>query len=1105
MRHLLTQTAIHMFCGKAAYEAGQTYYEAGKVSYTLRNTEQQTYAAIVSGTDEYEVNLAIHSDGALTADCSCPAFAASGNYCPHIAAVMIGAYKIQNDTGQSSGRRDLAADQMSANRAAPLRRDTRRQTPHRSTAQDTRLMRDITGLFGNSKTRLTRTGSYFDAREPLDTEFILKLDSYGYEKQIFSMEMKLGTKRLYIVKNIKQLLEQIDLGGKYAFTPNFTYDSQLHSFPAEASAIVQKLIEIQRNEHLIHEMADHNHLRSGYPEERGLVIPPFAWNELLVLLRSCPSVKLEANGILYKGFFESSRPLPIQYAIRHSDEDDSCSFEVEGLDEITILDSYNMALIYNELITLDPQQCSQLHELKKLLRVYRKARVGVSAEQMSLFIEKALPGLMKLGEVKIDDSITDRIVRKPLQARLYLDRLKNRLLAGVEFQYGDVVINPLEDKDLQRGSDLILIRDEDQERRILELMDESSFVRTESGFFLDDENAEFDFLYYMVPRLEQFVDIFATTAVKLRIERPAIPPRISAIWDERTDWLEFKFELNGISDNEIRELIEAIEVKRKYYKLPSGSLMPLSDEKFKHMTQFVQDSGKFQFNENGDGFRVPLASSFHLLDEQRYTELLKPEKSLRRLLSNLKNPDNLEFAMPPSLAPVLRDYQVFGYQWLKTLATYRFGGILADDMGLGKTLQSITFLVSVLPEIREQKLPAIIVAPASLVYNWRNELRKFAPEIRSMIIDGGKSERIRQLQEQDGFDIIITSYPLLRRDIEQYSEQPYHTLILDEAQNFKNHTTQTAHAVKALQAKHKFALTGTPIENSLEELWSIFDAVFPALFRDRQTFNDLSRESIANRIKPFLLRRLKTDVLSELPDKIESVQASELLPEQKKLYAAYLAQLQQETLKHLNEDSFQQNKIRILAGLTRLRQLCCHPSLFIEEYEGRSAKFDQLFEIVDECLSSGKRMLIFSQFTQMLGLIGRELGYGGIPYFYLDGQTPASERIDLCDRFNEGEKAIFLISLKAGGTGLNLTGADTVILYDLWWNPAVEQQAADRAHRIGQTKVVQIIRLLTEGTVEEKMYELQQKKKDLIDEIIQPGQQSISSMSEQEIREILMI
>lgn len=255
-----------------------------------------------------------------------------------------------------------------------------------------------------------------------------------------------------------------------------------------------------------------------------------------------------------------------------------------------------------------------------------------------------------------------------------------------------------------------------------------------------------------------------------------------------------------------------------------------------------------------------------------------------------------------------------------------------------------------------------------------------------------------------------------------------------------------------------------------------------------------------------MLRRLKSDVLKELPEKIESLQACELFPEQKKLYVAYLARLKKEALKHLTQDSFgNNNRIKILAGLTRLRQLCCHPALFVDGYEGSSAKFEQLFEIIEECRSSGKRMLVFSQFTEMLGLIGRELGYQGIPYFYLDGQTPVSQRVDLCNQFNEGERDIFLISLKAGGTGLNLTGADTVILYDLWWNPAVEQQAADRAHRIGQKKVVQVIRLVTQGTVEDKMYELQQKKRNLIDEVIQPGQEGLSTLTEQDIREILMI
>ncbi len=1088
-----------MYCGPAC-QKGQTYFESGKVSLIRQSQDGQSFLAIVSGTELYYVNLRFYSSGALAADCTCPAFTASRKYCHHIAGVMYAVHALQKQEQSPDAAREAELSM--------LRPDaTKSSLPHRGSTQDMRLMRDIMQLFGSGdhKARVLRTGSYFDSRESLEAEFTLRLNSYKYEKQSFSIEMRLGTKRLYIVKDIKQFLEQVELGKKYKFTPNFSYDPDLHSFPAQLSEIIQALMDIRRNEYFIREAGSRYDVWSSGGDGRGLIIPPNAWTKLLPLLRSYPAVKLEANGIQYKGFYVSNRPLPIQYDIKQSDGDDSYYFEVAGLDEVTILDSYHMALIYNELITLDPQQCKQIHQLQKLLQTYHRAKVGLQADEMAAFIEKALPGLMKLGEVKIDDAITDRIVRRPLQARLYLDRLKNRLLAGLEFQYGDIMLNPLEDTDLQRSSDLILIRDDDQERQILELLEESSFVRTESGFFLDDENAEFDFLYYMVPRLEQLLQIYATTAVKLRIQQPSVPPRISAIWDERTDWLEFKFELSGVSENEIRRVIEAIEVKRKYYKLPNGSLMPLSDEKFKQMIGFMNDAGKIQFNERGDGFRLPLASSFHLLDEQRYNELLKPEKSLRRLLSNLKNPDNLEFTVPPSLAPVLRDYQVYGYQWLKTLAFYRFGGILADDMGLGKTLQSIAFIVSVLPEIREQQLPAIIVAPASLVYNWRNELRKFAPEVRSMIIDGSKNERVHHLRKQADFDIVITSYPLLRRDIELYAEQDYHTLILDEAQNFKNHTTQTAHAVKTLQAKHKFALTGTPIENSLEELWSIFDAVFPALFRDRRNFNELSRENVASRIRPFLLRRLKTDVLSELPEKIESVQTSELLPEQKKLYAAYLAKLQQETLKHLDEDSFQQNKIRILAGLTRLRQLCCHPALFVEEYPGKSAKFEQLFEIIDECLSSGKRMLIFSQFTEMLGLIGRELGYTQIPYFYLDGQTPAAERVELCDRFNDGEKDVFLISLKAGGTGLNLTGADTVILYDLWWNPAVEQQAADRAHRIGQTKVVQIIRLLTEGTVEEKMYELQQKKKDLIDEVIQPGQQSISSMTEQEIREILMI
>ena len=333
----------------------------------------------------------------------------------------------------------------------------------------------------------------------------------------------------------------------------------------------------------------------------------------------------------------------------------------------------------------------------------------------------------------------------------------------------------------------------------------------------------------------------------------------------------------------------------------------------------------------------------------------------------------------------------------------------------------------------------------------------------------------------------------------------FHTVFFDEAQAFKNPVTQTAKAVKKIQADHRFALTGTPMENSLEELWSIFHVVFPELFQGFKEYSNLSRKTIARRIRPFLLRRLKEDVLSELPEKIESMESVELLPEQKKLYAAYLAKLRHDTLKHLDKDTLRKNRIKILAGLTRLRQICCHPALFVDGYKGSSAKFEQLMQIVEESKLSGRRVLIFSQFTKMLGLIGRELAIQGLPFFYLDGQTPSEERVEICNRFNAGERDLFLISLKAGGTGLNLTGADTVILYDIWWNPAVEEQAADRAHRIGQTNVVQVIKLVARGTIEEKMNELQEKKRHLIEEIIDSEEKASSTLTEEDIREILMI
>ncbi|MBD0381153.1 DEAD/DEAH box helicase [Paenibacillus sedimenti] len=1089
----LTDEVIKRLCGRFSYEKGEIHYHQGRVTFTNEDSEGLIYEATVIENSLCHIDIEFIREQDVHAECTCPDYYPDDLFCEHIAAVLLNIKEHQ----QSDQSQRLPSDTSNIQRAE--------KSWGEASTRDNKLISGILELFDSKPNRPNFPRSLIDHRAVLDIEFICKPVPLGYRKYMFGIELKVGPKRLYIVRNIREYLDRVDRRETHPFSKQFEYDPELHRFHKENDAILRQLIQIYQNEKMYRAAsAPYSMNTNPMGDGRMLLIPPYSWNSLAPLLAEAPMVQLEHNDFTFKGIRISDEPLPLHFEFNQA-KSEGYQLDVQGLDEITVMEAYGVVLHEGKLLKLQSESCKQLSDMIQMLEHSRKMSIQIQAELMEPFMEKVVPGLMKLGSVRIAQAISDRVTHTQLQAKLYLDRVKDRLLAGLEFQYGDIVINPLEVTGQRRGSDRILMRDGDQERQILDLMEQSASAKTEGGYYWDDEEAEYEFLHHTIPLLEKLARIYATSAVKTRLLTGLAPPTVKVDVDERTDWLEFKFDIAGIPESEIRRLLKSLGEKRRYHKLPDGALMPLESAEFQEIVRLMNEMGIRKEDIQEGGIHVPLVRGLHLIDIQENGKAVQLGKSFRRLLENMRNPDNLDFPVPGSLEPVLRDYQKYGFQWLKTLAHYRFGGILADDMGLGKTLQSISFLVSVLPEIREQKLPAIIVSPASLVYNWLNEFKKFAPDVRAVIADGSKVERSRILRQASQMDVIITSYPLLRKDFDLYVEFSFHTLFLDEAQVFKNYYTQTAQAVKGIQAQHRFALTGTPVENRLEELWSIMDVVFPGLFPGRKAFGELSKETVAKRIRPFLLRRLKSDVLKELPDKIESLQASELLPEQKKLYAAYLAELQQETLKHLNEKGFQKNRIKILAGLTRLRQLCCHPALFVEEYAGSSAKFEQLIEIIEECRSAGRRMLVFSQFTEMLGLIGRELGYLGVPHFYLDGQTKAKERVELCRRFNEGERDLFLISLKAGGTGLNLTGADTVILYDMWWNPAVEQQAADRAHRIGQKKVVQVIRLVAQGTLEDKMYELQQKKKNLIEEVIQPGHEVLSALTEQEIKELLLI
>ncbi|MFC5451750.1 DEAD/DEAH box helicase [Paenibacillus aestuarii] len=1076
MSLILKEAVIKQLCGRFAYESGEALYQDGSVTFMVYDAKEHRYEANVHHLVPQHVTVARNAQRAIVATCTCPAFYPDDLYCEHIAAVLVYIEQVQN------GEQTMPIQTNDA-------------------SFDPGLAGDILSLFAAKPARSSRTWHLFDARAPLTMEFILKPQLGADHRMLLAIELRAGLKRTYTVQPIRSFLHGIERGETFALSKSLRYDPEQHRFLREHDAILQQLIRIHRNETMLAAPMR----KPG--SDRLLLIPPSSWGDLLPLLEQATSVKLDTNELAGSDtsfYVEDERP-PLYFELDELEDQSGYSLLVHGLETVTVLEAYGLVLAQGKLLRVSTDSCARLAAMKQLLQTADHSRIFISAEHIQLYLEKVVPGLAQLGSVRIADAIAARLMQPPLQARLYLDRVRDRLLAGLEFQYGDIVLNPLEPTVAASQADRILMRNTDLEEQILELMDSSFVIKTESGFFLDDEEAEYHFMYHILPQLEKLLHVYATSAVKSRLFTVLAPPKVIVNIDEKTDWLAVTFDIEGIPESEIRSLLQALHEKRKYHKLSNGALMPLERAEFQEIIRFINETGIRLSELKGNHLQLPLSRALPLAGTDYQGHAITLGKSLRRMLEHVRNPDHLDFPVPDSLSDVLRDYQLYGYQWLKMLAFYRFGGILADDMGLGKTLQSIAFLVSMQDEIRQHKRPALIVAPSSLLYNWQHELLKFAPQLRVVIADGSRQERVRVLKGSSQMDVLITSYPLLRRDLDLYVQPTFHTLILDEAQVFKNHVTQTAQAVKSIQATYRFALTGTPIENRLEELWSIFDAVFPGLLPERQAFGELSREAIAKRVRPFVLRRLKTDVLKELPEKIESLHPSELLPEQKRLYAAYLAKLQKEAMKHLIDNDFQQNRIKILAGLTRLRQLCCHPALFVEGYQGGSGKLDQLLEIIEECRSAGKRALIFSQFTEMLGLIRRELGERGVPLFYLDGQTPAAERVELCDRFNRGERDMFLLSLKAGGTGLNLTGADTVILYDLWWNPAVEQQAADRAHRIGQKNVVQVIRLVAQGTIEDTMYELQKKKRNLIDDVIQSGQEALATLTEQDIREILSI
>ena len=582
-------------------------------------------------------------------------------------------------------------------------------------------------------------------------------------------------------------------------------------------------------------------------------------------------------------------------------------------------------------------------------------------------------------------------------------------------------------------------------------------------------------------------------------ENITINPNITLdISQSRNGYMSMKLDIEGVDSNEYREIFSSYKNNNRLYRMKNGAYLDLKDKDIEQAFKLIDILNIYN---DFDNMKIPNNKAIYLekLIEDEDLSFVNGSKYVSNVVKKFKKVKSESYEVSKDLNATLRDYQVSGFEFFKTLSDYEFGGILADEMGLGKTIQTIAFLLS------NKDKKSIVITPTALIYNWKNELEKFAPTLKVGLLHAAKSERGKILDNIDNYDVILTTYTTYKNDIDKYKNINFDYCIIDEAQNIKNPDAIITKAIKNVNAKVKFALTGTPIENNLMELWSIFDFIMPGYLYNKSKFksifvnNDKNIIELKNLIKPFILRRTKKEVITELPDKIEQKIIIDLEKEHKRAYKGYVNLITRK-IKENNQDN-----ITVFSYLTKLRQLCLSPELMVKNYQGKNSKLDVLINIIND--SSDEKILVFSQFTKVLEVIGKRLNEENISYSYLDGKTSAKDRVKLVEEFNTNNNKAFLISLKAGGTGLNLTSANIVVHFDPWWNPAVEDQASDRAHRIGQKNVVNVIKLIAKDTAEERVINLQETKKELIEDVINgnlDNSSTLKNLSKDDIIDLFM-
>lgn len=1050
----LSENEIRNIVGQTNYLRGKNYNEnfiEFKEKTKIGNTEYYEFE-VESQTnyDKYEVTISKHNDEYASSYCECIAFDRMGS-CKHEAAVL------------------LNFDELTCAPVAPLERNLK-------------ISKEILKEF-YKETDKSEISLKKQVNLEIEVEFYNRYNSYAVPR------FKIGIDKLYSLNNKLNNFLNIYENGKQtiSFGKNFTYDPKIHYFNKIDEEILNYLLDLKNN--------------NSYYNMNYLSIPQEKLDKFLLKLEN---KEFYITGIGKITHISNSCPFKMNLI----KEDNTYKLEFPNNKTIKYIDKQYKYAEKNNTLYILPEKVSYI-----LFTMIKNRLDALTFEEEDLEIfTGGLLGIIKK-EVEIAPSLKDKIVLgiKP-KTEIYLDLKGELITAELKFKYEEKEVNYFE-------KNPNIIRDTETENNAVKEMLAHGFDISNNKIYIDDLELIGDFLTDGIISLATNYEVF--TSNKIKETNILKETNIKSSFSIGTDnILKYEFDLGNISNNEITNILESLKSKKKYYRLKSGDIIDLNEsENLKEFDNLINDMElSTKEIKEGSGI-IPKYRAIFLdsIKKEKY-HIIKTNNLFDELIKNFSSYKNKEIHLSKKDNETLRDYQLTGVKWLYNIYKCGFGGILADEMGLGKSLQLICFIKEILKEKNDARI--LIIAPTSLIYNWKNEFDKFGSELNYKVFAENKEKRKYELEHLENTSILITTYGLIRQDQELYENMNFELIAIDEAQNIKNVNAGMTKVIKELKGNTKIALTGTPLENSVLELWSIFDFIMPGYltnitnFSRKYNIKDVTDDNIKElnnlntQIKPFILRRKKKDVVKELPDKIENNIYIDLSKEQKKIYIAELEKTRKELDEIIQTEGFQKGSFKILTLLGRLRQVCIDPSIIYENYKSGSSKIEELIKLTENIIQNGHKILLFTSYKRALDIVNKEFTNVGISTYVIDGSVPSKKRIELVNKFNTDDTNVFLITLKSGGTGLNLTSADVVIHLDLWWNPQVENQATDRAHRIGQKNTVEVIKLICKGTIEERILELQNKKKILSDSLIEGedrDQNLLSKLTEKDIKNLLSL